>query len=572
MFNPSYTYFPTYNTTVNYTNIISYDSSKIGNGTWQSAQPFYSSRPVSRTQYLWKATELTTAGLTAGNITDMQFNIPVIGAEMKNLKIKMKNSTLDSLTENNYEKTGFTEVYNDNTTFTITGWHKLQFTNPFNWDGTSNIIIEITYDNDAPGTDNRVMADSTGWQSGVYSADDDRCLFFKDVKYVSVPSAAFAPVDSFITVSLWQYGNPAFQPQNNTLFEGIDSAGNRVINVHMPWGDSNVYWDAGNTGGSYNRINALASPKDFKGQWNYWTFTKNAVTGVMKIYLNGTTFCSGTGKTMLMKGIKTINLGANGTGTWNYDGYVDEFSVWNTVLDSATINAWMYKDINSSHPFYSNLRLYYQFNDSSYFTTPDASGNGFNAELAGPPARYTIPGDSLFRNFAETTFRPNVIFGQGIYTINVDTTIVIDSIQNNPFQVILYSDSAHPTTPTDTLIEWPTYYNHYTYNNHGVATDSIAVMPDTTLYLLNTPYYGAPWEVVHQYELARYITPYGNNLSLGNGFTWVFDVTDYATLLHDSVQLSAGNNEELLDMSFDMIEGTPPRNIISIQKPLEWRV
>lgn len=62
-----------------------------------------------------------------------------------------------------------------------------------------------------------------------------------------------------------------------------------------------------------------------------------------------------------------------------------------------------------------------------------------------------------------------------------------------------------------------------------------------------------------RYELGRYITPYGINLSMGNGFTWIFDVTDYLPLLHDSVHLSAGNWQELLDVKFLFIKGTPAR-------------
>ena len=49
-------------------------------------------------------------------------------------------------------------------------------------------------------------------------------------------------------------------------------------------------------------------------------------------------------------------------------------------------------------------------------------------------------------------------------------------------------------------------------------------------------------------EIGRFITPYGINLDLGpNGFQWVYDVTDYEPLLHDSVEFSAGNLQELID-------------------------
>ena len=59
-------------------------------------------------------------------------------------------------------------------------------------------------------------------------------------------------------------------------------------------------------------------------------------------------------------------------------------------------------------------------------------------------------------------------------------------------------------------------------------------------------YFGVPFEVVDRYELSRYITPYGINLTLdSDGWAWVFDVTDYAPLLRDSVELECGNWQEL---------------------------
>lgn len=71
----------------------------------------------------------------------------------------------------------------------------------------------------------------------------------------------------------------------------------------------------------------------------------------------------------------------------------------------------------------------------------------------------------------------------------------------------------------------------------------------------------------NHWEIGRYITPYGINLSLGpNGFTWVFDVTDYAPILHDVKRVTAGNNQELLDMKFVFIKGTPPRDPLSVTR------
>ena len=44
----------------------------------------------------------------------------------------------------------------------------------------------------------------------------------------------------------------------------------------------------------------------------------------------------------------------------------------------------------------------------------------------------------------------------------------------------------------------------------------------------------------------------------------MFDVTDYAPLLKDSVELECGNWQELLDLKFAFIEGTPPREVKNV--------
>lgn len=96
-------------------------------------------------------------------------------------------------------------------------------------------------------------------------------------------TSLFNTMSSQATISLWAYGD-AIQPQSRTIFSAKNSGGGRVLQSHLPWGDSVVYWDAGN---SFDRIQKRATTADMKGQWNHWAFTKDASAGVMKIYLNG---------------------------------------------------------------------------------------------------------------------------------------------------------------------------------------------------------------------------------------------------------------------------------------------
>jgi hypothetical protein len=224
----------------------------------------------------------------------------------------------------------------------------------------------------------------------------------------------------------------------------------------------------------------------------------------------------------------------------------------------------MFKDLDALHPFNQNLLLYYHCNDNSFFNLSDSGPSGFDAPLMGPPSSRQIGGENLFRNFQSSAERPNIIFEQGVYVSHLDSTLVIDSVANDPFMIVQYNDTANPTVATDTLLVWQTYYNQYQYDSLGNATDSLFVTPDSTLYLSHNPYYNV-FEVIKRYEIGRFITPYGINLNLGTGFTWTYDVTDYAPLLHDTVHLSAGNWQELLDVRFEMIRGIPPRDAFKVE-------
>lgn len=539
----------------------------LGNGVQQLEKPFGASSPVSRSQYLFKASELVASGMGAGDISGLRFNIPATGSLLKNLTIRMKQTTLDSLHESTFENTGFTELYRQHTQFPGTGWQSLQFVTPFNWNGSSNIILEITYDNNASGTDNLALSSDAGFSTGLTRSGSDRAMAVHGGAYAHVPvNDHLKQIDSLITIAFWAYGDATLQPQDGSCFEGVDSSSNRVVNAHVPWSDSNVYWDCGNDGGSYDRISKAATADNIKGRWNHWAFTKNVGTGSMKIYLNGVQWHSGTAKLRSMKEIRKFYIGK---GTWNgaqsYEGQLDEFAVFNTELNLAEVQDVMLHGVKNSSPLYNNLVLYYSFDDGSYVSATD-SAPGNHA-----PALFTAIGNPLKKasdyvyGLTQTPTRPDVVFEQGSYTSHTDSLFIVDSLINVPAQVVSYADSMNnPGIPVDTLFLWKAGYYNPIYGSTGLLNDSVFIPPDSMLVQTYYDFYRKFPQVI-RYELARYITPYGNGLSLGNGWTWTFDVTDYRTLLSDSVHISAGNWQELLDMKFVMIKGTPPRDVVSIQ-------
>ena len=516
-----------------------------------------------RAQYLYFADELTEGGLSEGDLTGLQLFFSTSGLRFKHFQIRIKHTEIDLLPADSLVNYGFSTVYNQHLDVNP-GPNQFDFSFPFNWDGTSNLIIDFSW-TDHEG-ESGIEADQLSTGIGSYSGEPDSFLDFEGWDYVDVPGDVFSTIDSAITISFWQYGNPAVQPINSSIFEAVDSSGNRVLNIHLPWSNGRIYWDAGWDDGNDRIDRGTSNSSLYEGKWNFWTFTKDVRDGMMRIFLNGQLWFQGSVKNRPMSGIEMCRIGAAITYDGYYAGMIDDVRIWDTVLDWDVIKDWMYKDINNNHPNYGHLRAYYQFNDENGLAAEDSSPNGFDGSQFGYPEWKSYKGKNRFKNTYLDNLRPYIIIDNGDYNYALlDSIVVVDSFNHAPVNIVLF-DPDNPPVPVDTLTKWPGYYNNYVYDEGAVATDSSLVNPDGILYHHDWPYYGEPYEIIEPWEIARYITPYGNGLSLGDGFTWVYDVTDYEPLLRDSVHITAGNFQELLDLKFYLIEGTPPRDVKKIEK------
>ena len=564
--NQTYTYHEQNQYFIVYDGVTSESNNTVGTGTNPTTPALNASYANNKSQYLWTAAELTGSGLSAGDISKLKIDITALGSNMNYLSVKMKNSLLTTLSESSYENTGLTEVYLMHTQFTTIGVDSINLSTPFNWDGTSNIVIDFSFNNISSGTGTVLNGETTASNMGVHSTQEDGYLKFEWGDYVDVPANAFANINNEVTISFWQYGDPDKQPQNSYIFEGRDINNNRVLNAHLPWNNSRVYWDAGNSGTNSNdRIDQTANFSNFAGQWNHWTFTKNTATGSMKIYLNGVLWHSGTGKTRTMAGITHFKIaGQASPGNFGrYDGSINNFEIWDKELSQTDIQNWMNKDIDATHPFYSNLQAYYKFDDLTGTLAADASGNGHIGTLIGLPQWKSLKGSELHRNLLATNERPNLTFTQGLYTTHLDSILTTDSIANSQVSIIQYGTSINTSSTGITLTEIDTTYGWqagwtFTYDQYGDKIDSTFI--NSTNQLLNN--YSST-----TFQLQNYVTPYGIGLNLGSdGFRWVYDVTDYQRFLHDTVEISAGNQQELIDVKFVMIKGTPPRDVMKMEQ------
>jgi len=562
---PKYNIYQQYDYYTVYDNIINETITVIGQGFSTVNEVFNSQNKSGRTQYIISASELISQGVVAGPIDKLTIDITSSGEELNNVVIRMKNTALLELTPDSYENDSLEDVYSSAVGAVFAGQYTFNFINSFFWDGASNVVIDLSFTNTQQGASNySLLGDDYSANVGVVLKDDG-CLDFEGDDIVDVPSSVFNSLDSAITISFWCFGDPSVMPFNSYIFEGRDANGYRVVNCHLPWSNGRVYWDAGNNNtSSYDRVDQAANNEDYSGQWNHWAFTKDVSTGTMNAYLNGALFMSATGKTKLMEGITSFRIGGTASSGFNgvYDGKINEFQIWNTAIDQVTLQNWMYKGVDSSHPNYGNLLAAYKFDASSGTTADDYSVSGSTSQLLGLPEWQQINGEDLYMNVQQSTFRPQFIFTQGNYVSHLDSVIYADTIFDNPISIVEtqpYIDmnlSGISTTILDTIFG----YEHgwgYTFDPLGVVVDSMNFSYDN---LLVNNYK----QTTHQ--LQNYVTPYGIGLDLGpEGFRWVYDVTDYVPLFNDTIEISAGNQQELIDLKFVMIKGIPPRDVLGFE-------
>lgn len=129
----------------------------------------------TRNQYLYRASELAAALGTGGRITAVGFYIGQFNsnATLENFTIKMA-CTNDSVL-NQFSNTGLQTVFGPvgyvplNTPITGLNLHNL--TNFFDWDGQSNIIIDVCWSNSTNGNaNNKGRVTATTYNSAVYSS------------------------------------------------------------------------------------------------------------------------------------------------------------------------------------------------------------------------------------------------------------------------------------------------------------------------------------------------------------------------------------------------------------------
>lgn len=556
---PTYTYFTRSETEIDVSTTITSRSYAVTQGSEILDSPFGQPNNQSTLQFVLTDEKLNDSGVRDNDkITGLELDI--IGGEitLTNLTVLAQPTTNGEWSEDLIN--GDWELMANRTQTLNSTENLIQFFEKLDWDGMSNLAFQISYDN-AIGSGIEMNGESLDYD-GLYSkgSGTDRSWAFGTSGKIAVDWQTDAPLDE-ISISFWQYGYDNL-PTGSSVLEGVDADGFRELNIHLPWGNSQVYWDCGNEGG-YDRINKVADPSQYKNQWNHWAFTKNANTGLMRIYLNGEIFLEGFNKTRKID-VQSFYLGGNVGSLFSY-GQLNEFRLFSKELSQSEIQNWMLKSIDDTHPQRDNLELYFTFDESATSVLADQSGNNHDGIIEGRLIDLPIPAQYSTATFTSKNVLPNMSIRQDLQALTSEEVLVIDSFPNLPQRIDEYE-----VIGTDLILKDTEYYYSanpsYIKDDAGNVVDSVVYTIDGTI-LAN--------ELVHytkgpmHFEIMSFVTPYGIGLDFGEeGRTWVFDVTHLGPILKGEKRMylaRGGEWQEDMDIRFEYIEGIPDRDILEVQ-------
>jgi hypothetical protein len=271
----------------------------IGEGTNTNIYlPTYSYYKYSLTQQIYTANEIGSAG----TITKIAFKVSNSKSTSRTLDVYLKHTTQSTFTsQTGWEiMRGSDKVYSGSVTFQASGWTTITLTTPFEYDGTSNLVLCVD-DN----TGSYVSSSSNSPQFYVYSTNEDRAMrYYNDSNNPSATSPSsvsgtYVTSNNQVTFTMTTVGDDAsltVSPNAMADFTYVEGEGPSavkslaVIGTDLT-GDITVTAPAdfeisGEENGTYGSTLTIAASRgdrgtltyNFEDGWQNWTTFQGSTT------------------------------------------------------------------------------------------------------------------------------------------------------------------------------------------------------------------------------------------------------------------------------------------------------
>ena len=249
---------------------------QVGNPSSDASDrfPLAAEYPDTKVAYLYTAAELSAAGLRAGRINQLEFFVRAKFSTQPYFSFNIRLGQTTATTLAGFPTAAFFNVYSGNYT-SVAEWNTFSL-GSFTWDGTSNLVLQICYDNNTAGlsdllnmrtsaaqsaygfaeTDNATPGCSlTSPSAGAILAPTDRVpvVRFSQNGAYTLPPVTTAQAGQVLTMQnngQAQFQNPTWTQANNRLF-ATNTNSFVGIGTRYPAGRFNLVTDFSGTADDY---------------------------------------------------------------------------------------------------------------------------------------------------------------------------------------------------------------------------------------------------------------------------------------------------------------------------------
>ena len=140
------------------------DINGVSTTTWD--MPLHASYRTARTTSIYIASEF---GCDGGTLTGLRYYVQSLpGQILTTFTIRLRQTTATAYATAAFDNTGWTVVYQADTTLNATGWNTFTFPTPFAYAAPNNLEVDVTFSNAAPTSNGTVY---------YFTATGNRSLF-----------------------------------------------------------------------------------------------------------------------------------------------------------------------------------------------------------------------------------------------------------------------------------------------------------------------------------------------------------------------------------------------------------
>ncbi len=177
-------------------------------GQYLTSSPFDATQESQRVQLQYTAAELTAAGIPAGPLSGISLNlIKHSSRAYTNFNIRLGKSAASYLVNGPVTLgASMTPAKTLAAYHTVNGWNDFNFDTPYTWDGTSNLVVEICFDNGTPAPEDQ--ADSALLYNGG-GASNQGNIFWQSGISCSEPFTSVSYTGQYKPIIKLSYGIPS---------------------------------------------------------------------------------------------------------------------------------------------------------------------------------------------------------------------------------------------------------------------------------------------------------------------------------------------------------------------------